>query len=116
LYPLYITEDNKVRKSGFAADRATSDNEGASDGEDEDDESMEAGHVNDESGEEEEDETLEHLSKSSLSTSLKDWSEDDDKITDPCAVLNARALHIAVAAVAQGRSMPIVDLSDSPEP
>jgi hypothetical protein len=104
VYPLQVAEDKEVRKFGFAADRVTMLDDEVDD-EDEGDESTDVSSDDDRSEEEEgEGETLGHLSKSSHSFSLRDWSEDDDDDdVELPAALEATTLHVAATAAAGGR-------------
>jgi hypothetical protein len=116
LYPLQITEDQEVRKSGFVADRAESNDEGLNDVKGDANESASASPIDDESKEEEGYEMLGHLSKSLPSISLKDWPQDsDNEASEPHAILNATTLHVAAADAKQGRLTPTICLPASPE-
>jgi hypothetical protein len=60
-------------------------------------------------------EPLSHSSKSPGPSSLRDCSEDDDDKLGPTAALGAIALHVAIAAVAGAKAVPIMDMPDSLE-
>jgi hypothetical protein len=113
-----------MRRAGFAADKAHSDDEVVwDDGEEDDDAGSHA--VADGSsatygddGSEELEDSGEHLSYSSKSlgpSSLRDWSEDADDDPEPTVALGTTALHVAAAAATGAKAGPIVEVLDSPE-
>jgi hypothetical protein len=85
-----------------AGSSAAAEGSGATDDDDESEEPKEQG------------ESLSHSSKSPCPSSLRDWSEDDDKL-EPSAALRVTTLHVAAAAATGGKISPIVDVPDSPE-
>jgi hypothetical protein len=113
-----------MRQTGFAADRAESDDEVVWDDAEEDEHAGSSAAAEgssttygDDGSEELEDagEPLSYSSKSLGPSSLRDWSEDDDDEPGPSATLGVTALHVATAAAAGAQATPIVDLPDSPE-
>jgi hypothetical protein len=113
-----------MRQTGFAADRAESDDEVVWDDAEEDEHASSSAAAEgssttygDDGSEELEDagEPLSYSSKSPDPSSLRDWSDDDDDEPSPSATLGVTALHVAAAAVAGAQATPIVDLPDSPE-
>jgi hypothetical protein len=61
-------------------------------------------------------EPLDHSSKFTGPSLLRDWSEDDDGDAGSAATVGGVALHIAAAAAAGAQALPTVDLLESPEP
>jgi hypothetical protein len=123
LFALQTAENSARRRTGFAADRAESDDKVVwDDAEEMEDagsqaavESSSATH-GDEGSEELVDsgEPLSHSSKFPCPSFLRDWSEDDDDETGSVATLGGAALHVATAAAAGAQVPPIVDLPESP--
>jgi hypothetical protein len=117
-------ENLAARQIGFTADKEHSDEEVVwDDGEEDDDanfnaitEGSSATHGDDGSEElEDSGEPLSHSSKFPGSSSLRDWSEDDDDEPGSAISLGGAALHVATAAAAGAQAIPIVDLPTSPE-
>jgi hypothetical protein len=124
LFALQAAENLAMRQTGFAADRAESDDEVVWDDAEEDEHASSSAAAEgssttygDDGSEELEDagEPLSYSSKSPDPSSLRDWSDDDDDEPSPSATLGVTALHVAAAAVAGAQATPIVDLPDSPE-
>jgi hypothetical protein len=124
LFALQAAENLATRQAGFAADRAEPDDEVIWDDAEEDEDAGSnaaaegsSATYGDDGSEELEDagEPLSHSSKSLGSSSLRDWSEDDDDEPGPAATLGVAALHVAAAAAAGAQATPIMDLPDSPE-
>jgi hypothetical protein len=124
LFALQAAENLATCQAGFAADRAESDDEVIWDDAEEDEDASSnattkgsSATYGDDGSEELEDagEPLSHSSKSPGSSSLRDWSEDDDDEPGPAATLGVTTLHVATAAAAGAQATPIVDLPDSPE-
>jgi hypothetical protein len=123
-FALQTAENLAQRRTGFAADRAESDDEVAwDDAEEEEDagseaavESSSATH-GDKGSEELVDlgEPLSHSSKFPGPSFLRDWSEDDDDETGSVATLGGAALHVAAAAAAGAQAPSTMDLPESPE-
>jgi hypothetical protein len=124
LFALQTAENSALRRAGFAADRAESDDEVVWDNAEEEEdagshaaiESSSATHGNE--GSEElidSGEPLSHSSKYLGPSFLRDWSEDDDDKTGSVAAPGGAALHVAAAAAAGAQTPPIVDLPESPE-
>jgi hypothetical protein len=124
LFALQTTENSALRRAGFAADRAESDDEVVWDDAEEDEdagshaavESSSATHGN--KGSEElvdSGEPLSHSSKFPGPSSLRDWSKDDDDKIGSAVGLRGVALHVATAAAAGTQAAPIVDLPASLE-
>jgi hypothetical protein len=124
LFVLQTAENSALRRAGFAADRAESDDEVIwDDAEEEEDagshaavESSSATYGN--KGSEElvdSGEPLSHSSKFPGPSFLIDWSEDDDDETGSVATPGDTALHVAATAAAGAQTPPIVDLPESPE-
>jgi hypothetical protein len=59
-------------------------------------------------------EPLSHSSKFSDPSLLRDWSEDDDDETGSATTLGGVALHVAATAAAGVRAPQIMDLPESP--
>jgi hypothetical protein len=124
LFAVQTTENSAQHRTGFAADRAESDDKVVwDDAEEVEDagsqaavESSSATH-GDEGSEELVDsgEPLSHSSKFLGPSLLRDWSEDDDDETGSAATLGGVALHVAAAAAAGAQTPPTVDLPESPE-
>jgi hypothetical protein len=124
LFALQTAENSALRRAGFAADRAESDDEVVWDDAEEDEdagshaavESSSTTHGN-EGSEELVDlgEPLSHSSKFPGPPSLRDWSKDDDDEIGSGATPGGAALHVAAAAAAGAQAPPIVDLPESPE-
>jgi hypothetical protein len=123
-FALQTAENLAQRRTGFAADRAESDDEVAwDDAEEEEDagseaavESSSATH-GDKGSEELVDlgEPLSHSSKFPGPSFLRDWSEDDDDETGLVATHRGATLHVATVAATGAQAPPIVDLPESPE-
>jgi hypothetical protein len=124
LFDLQTAENLALRRAGFAADRAESDDEVVWDDAEEDEdagshaavESSSTTHGNE--GSEElidSGEPLSHSSKFPGPSSLRDWFEDDDDETGSAVGLGGAALHVATAAAAGTQAAPIVDLPASRE-
>jgi hypothetical protein len=125
LFTLQTAENSAQRWTGFAADRAESDDKVVwDDAEEVEDagsqatvESSSATHGN--KGSEElidSGEPLSHSSKFPGPSLLRDWSEDDDDDeTGSAATLGGVALHVAAAAATGAQVPPTVDLPESPE-
>jgi hypothetical protein len=124
LFALQTVENLAQRQTGFAGDRAESDDEVVwDDAEEMEDagshaavESSSATH-GDEGSDEliDSGEPLSHSSKFPGPSLLRDWSEDDDDEIGSAASLGAVALHVAAAAAAGAQVPPTVDLPESPE-
>jgi hypothetical protein len=120
LFALQTTENSAQRRTGFAADRAESDDKVVWDDVEEMEdagsqaavESSSATH-GDEGSEEliDSGEPLSHSSKFPCPSFLTDWSEDDDE-TELVATLGGAALHVAAAGA---QVHPTMDLPESPE-
>jgi hypothetical protein len=124
LFALQTVENSALRRAGFAADRAESDDEVVWDDAEEDEdagphaavESSSATHGNERSEElVDSGEPLSHSSKFPSPSFLRDWSENDDDETGSVATPGGAALHVAAAAAAGAQTPPIVDLPESPE-
>jgi hypothetical protein len=123
LFALQTTENSAQRWTGFAADRAESDDKVVwDDAEEVEDagsqaavESSSATH-GDEGSDEliDSGEPLNHSNKFPGPSLLRDWSEDDDEIGS-ATTLGGVALHVAAAAAAGAQVPPTVDLPESPE-
>jgi hypothetical protein len=121
LFALQTAENSAQHRTGFAADRAESDDKVIwDDAEEVEDagsqaaiESSSATH-GDEGSEEliDSGEPLSHSSKFPGPSLLRDWSEDDDDETGSAATLGGVALHVAAAGA---QAPPTVDLPESPE-
>jgi hypothetical protein len=124
LFALQTTENSAQRQTGFAADRAESDDKVVwDDAEEVEDagseaavESSSATH-GDEGSKEliDSGEPLSHSSKFPGPSLLRDWSEDDDDETGSAATLGGIALHVAAVAAAGAQTPPTVDVPESPE-
>jgi hypothetical protein len=123
LFALQAAENLAQRRTGFAADRAESDDELIwDDAEEVEDagsqavvESSSATHGDEGSeGLIDSGEPLSHSSKFPDPSLLRDWSEDDDEIGS-AATLGGVALHVTAAATAGAQAPPTVDLPESPE-
>jgi hypothetical protein len=124
LFALQAAENSVQRRSGFAADRAKSDDKVVWD---ETEEVEDAGSQatiessstthGDEGSEEliDSGEPLSPSSKFSGPSLLGDWFEDDDDETGSATTLGGVALHVAAAAAAGVQAPPTVDLPESPE-
>jgi hypothetical protein len=124
LFAQQAAENAAQRRTGFAADRAESDDkivwDEAEDVEDASSqaavESSSATHGDDGSeGLIDSGEPLSHSSKFPGPSLLRDWSEDDDDEIGSATTLGGVALHVAAAAAAGARAPPIVDLPESLE-
>jgi hypothetical protein len=123
LFALQTVENSAQRWTGFAADRAESDDKVVwDDAEELEDagsqaavESSSATHGDEESEElVDSGEPLSHSSMFPCPSFLRDWSEDDDE-TGSVNTLGGTALHVAAAAAAGAQVPPTVDLPESPE-
>jgi hypothetical protein len=124
LFALQTAENSAQRRSGFAADRAESDDEVVwDDAEEEEDagshaavESSSATHGNEGSEElVDSGEPLSHSSKFPGHSFLRDWSEDDDDETGSVATPVGAALHVAAAAAAGAQASLTMDLPETLE-
>jgi hypothetical protein len=124
LFALQTAENLAHRQTGFAADRAESDDEVVwDDAEEMEDASSQAAVESssathgDEGSDEliDSSEPLSHSSKFPGPSLLRDWLEDDDDDAGSAATLGGVTLHVAAAAAGGARVPPTVDLPESPE-
>jgi hypothetical protein len=124
LFALQTAENSAQHRTGFAVDRAESDDKVIwDDAEEMEDASSQAavessGATHGDEGTEElidSGEPLSHSSKFPGPSLLRDWSEDDDDETGSAATLGGVALHVAAAAAAGAQAPPTVDLPESSE-
>jgi hypothetical protein len=124
LFALQTVENSAQCRTGFAADRAESDDKVVwDDAEEVEDASSQAAVESssathgDEGSEDliDSGEPLGHSSKFPGPSLLRDWSEDDDDEKGSAATLGGVALHVAAAAAAGAQAPPTVDLRESPE-
>jgi hypothetical protein len=125
LLALQAAENLTQRQADFVADRAESDDKVVWDeAEEVEDASSQAAVESssatqgDEGNDEPADsgEPLDHSSKFSGPSLLRDWSEDDNGDAGSATTLGGVALHVAAAAAAGAQAPPTVDLPESPEP
>jgi hypothetical protein len=125
LFALQAAENLTQRQASFATDRAESDDKVVWDEAEEVEDASSQAAVESSSatqGDEGNDEPvdsgepLDHSSKFTGPSLLRDWSEDDDGDAGSAATLGGVALHIAAAAAAGAQAPLTVDLLESPEP